>query len=87
MSVDGERCPEIEYAPRTPEGRAVAEAIDRIGVWKRAGMSGQVVGLDLAEALAGLPRGLDRQLCRRLLVIAEEFYLAAYWQREQAKDK
>ena len=50
-------------------------------------MSGHVVGLDLAEALAGLPGGLDRQLCRRLLVIAEEFYLAAYWQREQAKDK
>jgi hypothetical protein len=58
--------------------------MERIGVWKRAGMSGHVVGLDLAEALASLPAGLDRQLCRRLLVIAEAAYLAAYWQREDA---
>jgi hypothetical protein len=62
--------------------------IGRIGIWKRAGMSAHVVGLDLAEAMAGLPRGLDRQLCRRLFIIAEAFFLPAWWKRaEEAKGK
>jgi hypothetical protein len=66
----------------------VAEVIGRIGVWKRAGMSGHVVGLDLAEAMAGLPHGLDRQLCRRLFIIAETFFVPAWWKRaEEVKDK
>jgi hypothetical protein len=51
-------------------------------------MSGHVVGLDLAEALAGLPRGLDRQLCRRLFLIAETFFVPAWWKRaEEVKGK
>jgi hypothetical protein len=77
-------CPEVEFAPVTAEGRAVLDVIDRHGVWKRAGMSGGLVGLDLAEAMASLPDGLDRDRARSLLITAEAPYLAAWWEAEEA---
>jgi hypothetical protein len=77
-------CPEIEFAPATHEGRAVLDVIDRPGVWKRAGMSGALVGLDLAEAMTSLPEGLDRDRARSLLIAAEPSYLAAWWAAEEA---
>ena len=64
LSVEGERCPEVEFAPRTQEGRAVLDAIGRSGVWRRAGMSGHIVGLDMREALGSMPRGLDIDFAR-----------------------
>lgn len=74
---NSERCPEVEFAPQTPEGECVAEVLDRCGIWQRAGMSGAINGLNLPEALAGLPRSCDRELARRLFLIAEiEFVIA-----------
>ena len=88
LSVEGERCPEVEFAPRTPEGRAVIDAIGRSGVWKRAGMSGHIVGLDMREALGSMPGGLDMDFARRLLLIAERFFVPAWWaQAETMKEK
>lgn len=52
-------------------------ALARPGLWRRAGMGGEIVGLDLTEAMASLPAGLDREFCRRLFVIAETEFLRA----------
>ncbi len=49
----------------------MADALDRLGLWRRAGMSAIIVGLDLVEALASLPAGLDRDFARRLFLAAE----------------
>lgn len=68
--------------PRTIEGRSVLDALNRAGVWKRAGLTGLVSGLDLREALASLPAGCDRGLAKRLLIIGEAAYLGAVLQRE-----
>lgn len=73
------RCPEIEYAPQTAEGRAVADILARQGIWKRGGMNGGLTGLDLPEAMASLSDELDRDLARRLFIAAENPYLAAWW--------
>lgn len=54
-------------------------AVMRPGAWKRAGMSAALMGLDLSEAMASLPGGLDRNLARRLLIVAEAAYLPAAW--------
>ena len=74
----------MEFAPRTPEGRAVVDAIGRWGVWKRAGMSGHIVGLDIREALQSMPGGLDIDFARRLLLIAERFFVPAWWRHAEA---
>ncbi len=60
--------------------------MDRPSVWKRAGLDGVIVGLDIAEALAGMRAGLDREFCRRLLIVAEGAYLVA-WHRHAAETK
>lgn len=83
---DIERCPEIEHAPMTAEGRAVLEAIDRYGVWKRAGFGGQIYGLDLPEAMASVPVGLDRDFVQRLFLCAEPGYLAGILSTIENKD-
>lgn len=85
--MDGERCPEIAHAPRTDEGRAVLAALDRIGVWRRAGMAGTLTGLDLVEAMASLPAGMDADFARRLLLAAEAPFVAAWLQANKAEEK
>lgn len=51
-SVDGEICPQIRYAPQTPEGVAAWEiASTTSGVWERNGMAGIVTGLFYRDAL------------------------------------
>jgi hypothetical protein len=66
----------------------VLEAIGHAGVWKRAGMSGHIIGLDMRDALASLPRGLDVDFAKRLLLIAERFFVPAWWaQAEAMKEK
>jgi hypothetical protein len=50
-------------------------------VWKRAGMNGHVVGLDLAEAMTSLPPTLDLGLARRLFLIAERTFVPAWWRQ------
>lgn len=64
--------------PITLEGRAVMDALDRPGVWKRAGMGGDVVGLDIVEAMSSLPRGCDTELARSLFIAAEAPFLMAF---------
>jgi hypothetical protein len=44
-------------------------------------MSGHVVGLDLVEAMASLPPGLDLELARRLFFIAERTFVPAWWRQ------
>jgi hypothetical protein len=66
----------------------VLDCLDRPGIWRRAGMAGHVVGLDIREALATLPAGLDVDFVKRLLVIAERHFVAAWLARamEQKPD-
>lgn len=45
-------------------------------MWRRAGMDGTIVGLAVAEALAGMAGDIDQDLARWLLVIAETRYVA-----------
>jgi hypothetical protein len=63
----------------------VLAILERPGVWKRAGMSGMLSGLDLAEALASLPDGLDRELAKRLLMAAETPFLIAWMQQHRTE--
>ena len=51
-------------------------------------MSGHIVGLDMREALQSMPGGLDIDFARRLLLIAERFFVPAWWaQAEAMKEK
>lgn len=84
----GERCPEIEHAPRTAEGRAVMATLGRPGIWQRAGMDGTIAGLNLAEAMASLcDTVIDREFARALFMRAEQHFLPAYWQAKEANSK
>jgi hypothetical protein len=83
--VNGELCPEVEHMPRTAEGLAISDLLDRAGIWKLAGLAGGPIGLDMREALAGLPAGLDRERAKRLLIVAERPFLVAW--REQNEEK
>jgi len=85
MGLAGERCPEIANALETPEGIHVAAVLDRWGVWRRAGMSGAIVGLDMSEALTGLDAACDRALACRLLIVAEAAFCAATMKAAGAK--
>jgi hypothetical protein len=78
LSIDGKFCPEIEFAPQTPEGLFVAALLDRPGIWRRAGMSGSIAGMDIAEARATLPAELANEFAIRLLVAAERNFVIAY---------
>jgi hypothetical protein len=74
---DGKFCPETEHAPVTPEGHVVAAALDRWGLWKRAGMSGAIAGIDMSEAMQMIPPCCDREFARRLFVVAESAFCGA----------
>jgi hypothetical protein len=47
-------------------------------------MGGHVVGLDMTEALQSMPAGLDIDFARRLLLIAERFFVPAWWAQAEA---
>jgi len=70
---------------RTPEGLAALAVLSQPGVWKRAGLAGGLSGLDVAEAMARLPDGIDRDFARRLLTAAETPWLAAAWEKAEAE--
>jgi hypothetical protein len=55
--------------------------MDRPGIWQRAGMTGVVVGLDMANALAARPDHLSAALCVTLLSRAEIATVAAAMER------
>lgn len=48
----GDRCPRLEHAPQTEAGIAALAASRHSGLWRRAGMGGQLTGLDYAGCLA-----------------------------------
>lgn len=54
-------------------------------------MSGALVGMDIAQAIASLPAHCDVEFSRRLLIAAEASYVAAWWREadrnQPAKDK
>lgn len=81
----GKLCPEIEHMPATAEGRAVAATLDRVGVWRYAGMSGILAGLDITEAMASVPADCDPEKTRRLFVSAERAFVAE-WQKHQKSE-
>jgi hypothetical protein len=86
LSIDGEFCPEIEFAPMTPEGIHVAAVLDRPGIWRRAGLGGSITGMDIAEARAALPPHLDSEFAARLLVAAELHFVNAYCSRNEKEE-
>ena len=53
-------------------------ALDRPGVWRFAAFTGALIGLDLTEAMASLPDGLDRVRARALFVAAEIAFVRAF---------
>jgi hypothetical protein len=50
-------------------------------------MGGHVVGLDMQEALGSIPRGLHIDFVRRLLLIAERFFVPAWWAQAGAMNE
>lgn len=48
----GELCPRVRFAPRTSPGLTAWTITRRPGLWRLAGMDGQIVGLDYGSALA-----------------------------------
>jgi hypothetical protein len=78
----------LESAPRTVEGFAVMRAIERLGVWYRAGMNGVIVGLRIEEAMASLPDDdCDRGFARRLFAVAEAAFCTAACERETSPEE
>ena len=60
-------------------------ALDRPGVWRFAAFSGALIGLDLSEAMASLPGGIDRERARALLIVAEVAFVRAYQKRRDSE--
>ncbi|MGD9545043.1 MAG: hypothetical protein AB7F41_14605 [Methylocystis sp.] len=69
-------CPEDEHAPHSIEGAAALRASLAPGAVKRAGFTGQIVGLDYALAALTAPDDCDRAAFMELLLIAEQGMLA-----------
>lgn len=60
-------------------------ALGRWGVWKRAGMQGEISGLDLGEALQSIPDDLDRLFVVRLFAFAEAAFIRAVHAQAQSE--
>lgn len=69
-------CPEHEHAPATFEGAAALRACLAPGAVRRAGFTGQIVGLDYALAELLAPEDCDHASFMDLLLIAEQGCLA-----------
>lgn len=82
MRPDGSRCPERAFEPGSAEGQAVAAALDRSGIYRTAGMAGVIVGIDIAEALAGCDPALDRSTLAYLFTQAEAGFIAGKRDKE-----
>jgi len=72
--------------PRTTLARAVIATLLRPGVWKRASMGGDIVGLDITESLASLPDRTPRDLAREYLIVGERALLTAIRRSDADKD-
>jgi hypothetical protein len=69
-------CPEHEHAPQSVEGAAALRACLAPGAVRRAGFTGQIVGLDYGLAWLLAPEDCDRGSFTELLLIAEQGMLA-----------
>jgi hypothetical protein len=63
----------------------VLAALDRPGVWRFASFTGALIGLDLAEAIASLPDGIDRERARALFTTAETAFVRAFHKRKESE--
>jgi hypothetical protein len=63
----------------------VLAALDRSGVWRFAAFSGALTGLDLNEAMASLPHGIDRERARALMIVAETAFVRSYHKRKNSE--
>lgn len=70
-SVNGEFCPYDENEPQTADGILVWDVLRSGAVFKRAGLAGVVIGIDMAEALTRLPACVDIETAKYLIVRAE----------------
>ena len=57
--------------------------LDRPGVWRFAAFTGALIGLDLTEAMASLPKGIDRERARALFTAAEVAFVRAFHKRKE----
>jgi hypothetical protein len=62
----------------------VLAVLDRPGVWRFAAFTGALIGLDLAEAMASLPDGIDRERARALFIAAEAAFLQSFRNRKES---
>jgi hypothetical protein len=63
----------------------VLAVLDRPGVWRFASFTGALIGLDLAEAMASLPAGIDRERARAQLIASETAFVRAFQQRKDTE--
>jgi hypothetical protein len=71
---DGQRhyCPRVENQATSGEGRLLLDVLLQPGVWSRAGLAGEVVGIDTLGALSRLPAAMrESETVRVILPIAE----------------
>mgnify|MGYP007061003450 CR=1 FL=1 len=62
----------IEHAPQSLEGAAAIAALMQPGAWRRAGMTGAVVGVDAEAALSRVNlAGVNVAVARRLVARGE----------------
>ncbi|MGL4963189.1 MAG: DUF7697 family protein [Inquilinus sp.] len=82
-----QRCPYIEFAPRTVEGAEAWDVLKRSqGQMRCAGMAGAVVGLDMPAALRlGEDLGYDRLSLAQLLPTAEPAAIEAINRQVQSR--
>ena len=59
--------------------------LDRPGVWRFAAFTGALIGLDLAEAIASLPAGIDRERARALFIAAEAPFVREVHKRKESE--
>jgi hypothetical protein len=64
----------------------VLAVLARPGIWRVHAFSGALLGMDMADAMASLPDGLDRDRARALLIVAEAAFVGAALEKTKAKD-
>jgi hypothetical protein len=85
-ATTGEGCPLRENAPVTAAERAVAEIMDRPGVWLRGGTGGQA-GLDWAGAQAVCPPWVPWEQVQPLLGKLELAFVKHLAEEAEARDQ
>lgn len=88
--MGGKKCPTIENEPRTAEGWQVWRLVFRLmGQARRAGMDGQMSGLDFGAAFQVADAlGVERRVVAELMPYAEDGIVTALAKRaaDRAED-